>query len=124
MELKKAVSGAEYAIKALREEKCVEVYEKSELTEAYCAYIDEKEIPVELNEEQKAVLDLWEEERKNENRPLLIHGITGSGKTEVYIKIIEKVLSEGKQAIVLVSEISLTPLMTGRFINRFAPLLR
>lgn len=119
MELKKAVSGAEYAIKALREEKCVEVYEKSELTEAYCAYIDEKEIPVELNEEQKAVLDLWEEERKNENRPLLIHGITGSGKTEVYIKIIEKVLSEGKQAIVLVSEISLTPLMTGRFINRF-----
>lgn len=73
MELKKAVSGAEYAIKALREEKCVEVYEKSELTEAYCAYIDEKEIPVELNEEQKAVLGLWEEERKNENRPLLIH---------------------------------------------------
>jgi primosomal protein N' (replication factor Y) (superfamily II helicase) len=122
MELKKAVSGAEYAIKALREEKCVEVYEKSELTEAYCAYIDEKEIPVELNEEQKAVLDLWEEERKNENRPLLIHGITGSGKTEVYIKIIEKVLSEGKQAIVLVPEISLTPLMTGRFINRFGSL--
>lgn len=50
---------------------------------------------------------------------ILIHGVTGSGKTEIYMNMIEKIISEGKQAIVLVPEISLTPMMTGRFMKRF-----
>lgn len=50
---------------------------------------------------------------------LLLHGVTGSGKTEVYLKAIEDCLAIGRKAIVLVPEISLTPQTVGRFTDRF-----
>ena len=51
--------------------------------------------------------------------PFLLFGVTGSGKTEVYMQIIERVLQKGKTAIILVPEISLTPQMVEQFSNRF-----
>lgn len=51
--------------------------------------------------------------------PFLIHGVTGSGKTEVYLRAIEMVLLQGREAIVLVPEISLTPQLLSRFKDRF-----
>ncbi len=54
-----------------------------------------------------------------EHRTILIHGVTGSGKTEVYIQAIQEVIRLGRQAIVLVPEISLTPQTVERFRSRF-----
>jgi len=51
--------------------------------------------------------------------PFLIYGVTGSGKTEVYLRAIEEVLNQGREAIVLVPEISLTPQLLSRFKDRF-----
>ena len=55
----------------------------------------------------------------DEARTFLLHGVTGSGKTEIYLQTIEAVLNKGKQAMMLVPEIALTPQMVLRFKRRF-----
>jgi primosomal protein N' (replication factor Y) len=75
-----------------------------------------------LAEEQATAMRLWEEERKKEGggRPVLLEGVTGSGKTEIYLRALEAVLAEGRNAVVLVPEISLTPQTVARFRGRLA----
>ncbi|MBD7983479.1 primosomal protein N' [Sporosarcina sp. Sa2YVA2] len=82
------------------------------------------EVPLNLTDEQRSALDLVNKSSDN-NTPetFLLHGITGSGKTEVYLQAISHVLKKGKEAIVLVPEISLTPQMTSRFQQRFGSLV-
>ena len=74
---------------------------------------------LELNPEQKEACEAVVGAIGKEHPPFLLQGITGSGKTEVYLQIIQGALDMGKTAIVLVPEISLTPQMTERFIGRF-----
>lgn len=75
-----------------------------------------KEEKKEPTEEQEYAIDTVLNSEKNY---FLIRGVTGSGKTEIYLQVIEKIMSEGKNAIVLVPEIALTAQMVDRFYKRF-----
>ncbi len=73
-----------------------------------------------LNDEQSKAVDTVTAMMKNaESKVILLHGVTGSGKTEVYMCTIEEAIRCGKTAIVLVPEISLTPQTVDRFARRF-----
>jgi primosomal protein N' (replication factor Y) len=75
-----------------------------------------------LNEEQVLALKQITEalDSPGSARPILVHGVTGSGKTEIYLQAINATLARGRSAIVLVPEISLTPQTVERFKGRFA----
>jgi primosomal protein N' (replication factor Y) len=77
---------------------------------------------LELNPEQVVALDVVRQalESPQDARPILLHGVTGSGKTEIYLQAIRGALERGRSAIVLVPEISLTPQTVERFKGRFA----
>jgi len=79
-----------------------------------------RSIPMLPTKEQAYIIKTINEDmKKEEANTYLIHGITGSGKTEVYLQLIQNVLDMGRQAIVLVPEISLTPQILERFSARF-----
>ena len=86
-------------------------------------YVESK--PLTLNPEQAEVLERVQQSAKaikagGKVKPILLYGVTGSGKTEVYLQAIQKAIDEGKGAIVLVPEIALTPQTADRFKKRFA----
>ncbi|WGI63354.1 primosomal protein N' [Escherichia coli] len=76
--------------------------------------------PLDLTTEQaEAVKPIHQAVSDEKHETFLLHGVTGSGKTEIYLQTIDHVLQKGKEAIVLVPEISLTPQMVQRFKERF-----
>ena len=80
---------------------------------------------LELNAEQGQIFErvlraIEQPPEKGAPKPLLLHGVTGSGKTEIYLQAIQAVLERGQSAIMLVPEIALTPQTVERFKSRFA----
>ncbi|MGF7533250.1 primosomal protein N' [Bacillus mexicanus] len=101
--------------KGLLKESYEEVYR-----DPYQDKMFKKTEPLPLTDEQSAAFEPIRQTLDNEeHKVFLLHGVTGSGKTEIYLQSIEKVLAKGKEAIVLVPEISLTPQMVNRFKGRF-----
>lgn len=77
--------------------------------------------PLQLNKEQAAALEQINAAfDKGSTTPLLLQGVTGSGKTEVYLQAAQRVMAQGKGVLILVPEISLTPQTMARFKGRFA----
>lgn len=82
--------------------------------------MEQKKSVVSLNEEQQAaVRQICEDFRRGIQKTYLLFGVTGSGKTEVYLSVIEQVISAGKQVIMLIPEIALTYQTVNRFYQRF-----
>lgn len=108
------------SINTLAKNGVIEKYDAVVQRDPYEHRIFEKENNKALTEAQHdAYSQIDEAVQANESKTFLLHGVTGSGKTEVYLQTIEKVLQKGEQAIMLVPEIALTPQMVNRFKARF-----
>ena len=109
------------AYKKLMEEGYIDVIENRVLRGTVNLNVA-KDFHLDLSEEQQVIVDSVRKDfDAGINNTYLIHGITGSGKTEVYMQIIDDVIKRGRQAIVLIPEISLTYQTLMRFYKRFGP---
>ncbi len=89
-----------------------EVFDNLDLKSKY----DKKEL---TEEQAEAVSKISRSIINNEHKEFLLYGVTGSGKTEVYLELIEKTINQGRKAIMLIPEISLTHQTLARFVARF-----
>ncbi|PDO11730.1 MAG: primosomal protein N' [Candidatus Reconcilbacillus cellulovorans] len=108
--------------RALAEAGLVRIYERETARDPYAGRSFTPDEPPNLTEDQRRVLGPIEEAvRARRHEAFLLHGVTGSGKTEVYLQAIRACLETGREAVVLVPEISLTPQTVERFKSRFGP---
>ncbi|MBH5316760.1 primosomal protein N' [Paenibacillus sp. GSMTC-2017] len=108
------------SIRALADKGLVELREVESERDPYAHREFQQTQPLPLTDGQQSVYDrIVDALDAVESKTMLLHGVTGSGKTEVYLQSIQTCLEQEKQAIVLVPEISLTPQMVERFKGRF-----
>jgi primosomal protein N' (replication factor Y) (superfamily II helicase) len=116
--LKKA-DASRASVDSLQAKGLVSVIEK-EVDRKYSEIYNEELVDFTLTDRQlTAIEEIKKEINQKKFKPFLLHGITGSGKTQVYIELIKEVLNQKKTALFLVPEISLTPQITSRLLNNF-----
>ncbi len=120
-----AESGGDLAdLRALEEIGLVMLREQEAWRDPLAGLAYDPSVPPQLTPDQENAWDAIRQgiEKASEGKPLhpyLLHGVTGSGKTEIYLRTVAEVIGKGKQAIVLVPEIALTPQTVRRFVARF-----
>ena len=111
---------ASASIKALVKIKAVEVIEEAVRRDPDDGEEFIEDSPLKLNEGQAIAMEQVIEQINTPQKPMLMHGVTGSGKTEVYLQAAQHCINAGKSVLILLPEISLTPQTVQRFKSRFA----
>ncbi|HIT85235.1 MAG TPA: primosomal protein N' [Candidatus Ornithomonoglobus intestinigallinarum] len=118
-DLSKFAEGSASAVTALCKKGCAELFDIVIERRAFKKAKASETPPEPTDEQAAAVYEISGAVKKGERKTFLLHGVTGSGKTEVFMRSIANALEKGKSALVLVPEISLTPQMVSRFLARF-----
>ena len=123
-EIQNRVNAPSQALKKLKEEGYIDFFEKRVFRRFIEGELPQIEAFKELNQQQKLAFDVLDNAiEKGVFRTFLLEGITGSGKTEVYLHAVRAAFKSGKSSLVLVPEISLTPQLVNRFRSRFGDLV-
>lgn len=123
-ELTDKVNASAATVKALVEKKLLAEVEMEVYRDPYEHRTFERTSPLPLTSAQEtAIKPILHAIETNQHEVFLLYGVTGSGKTEIYLQAIQEVIEKGQEAIVLVPEIALTPQMVHRFKGRFGDLV-
>ena len=111
-------------VKGLVEKGILQQQEMEVYRDPYAERVFKPTVPLTLTDDQEqAIAPILSSIEQDQHHVFLLYGVTGSGKTEIYLQSIQKVIEKGQEAIVLVPEIALTPQMVNRFKGRFGDLV-